>query len=428
MQKRFVFSCLILVAAFLCSACGGGGSSSSSTTGNLKLVNATQVSGLILTAGSTALTSGIASGAASSYASISTGSHSIFVSASDSSLATSATTSITISSDTNYTVVAYARGGQIKLLTITDSKSTPSTGFASVTTYNAGSDAGAVDVYVVTPGASITDLTPTFSDVVAAGTSLTNSVAAGTYDIVVTGYSKPSDVRLTIPSVTLTSTEIVNLALTSTTGGTLVDGALVQQGGAVQLQPATTARVRVVAAFPATTTNSVVATTVGGSSIGSVTAPSVGSYHLVAAGSTAYTLSVNGTAIASVPSATFASGGDYTIMVYGDDPASPSVSVFTDNNLIPSTGAKIRLVNGAVSNASLSLTDNYVNLFSELEYGKTSDYSGITAGSSYIQITSPVSTFTSYNTTVSILSSGVYTYFVLGGSNNNAIEVLSKDR
>jgi uncharacterized protein YigA (DUF484 family) len=103
------------------------------------------------------------------------------------------------------------------------------------------------------------------------------------------------------------------------------------------------------------------------------------------------------------------------------------VSIFSDNNQLPTSGAKIRLVNGAVSTGGISLSDNFVPLFSELSYGNASAYLGVTAGSSLLQLTSPVSTFTSYSTTVNILSNGVYTLFVLGSA-DAAIEILSKDK
>lgn len=430
MSKRSLYSWLLIgIATLMCSACGGGSdSSSTSTTSYIRLVNATQVNDLQMTAGSTTTSSGIDVGGASSYASLTAATYSVIVSAADGSLSTSSTSSLALTADVSYTVVAYARGGQIKLLTLTDSKTAPSTGFASMTVTNAGSDAGAVDIYVVSPGAAITDLSPTFSDVTAGASSLTNSITAGTYDIVVTAYNKPSDVRLTMSSVTLTSTQIVDLVLTTTAGGTLVDGALITQKGAVTLQPANKARVRVAAAFPAgVSSNVIVATTIGGSALSSVTAPSIGAYSLVPANATAYTVTVNGVAVGTLPTATFASGGDYTIMVYGASSTTPAVSVFTDNNQLPTSGAKIRLVNGAVASAGLSLSDNYVPLFSEVTYGNASEYSGITSGSSLLQLTSPVSTFTSYSTTVSILSSGVYSLFVLG-TTDNAIEVLSKDK
>lgn len=430
-HSRALYSWLFIVfVALLCSACGSDDQdSSTSTTTYLRLVNATKVNDLQLTVDSSTTSSDVDVGAAGSYASLTSGTYSVIVSDANGVLSTSSTSSLAFTADVYYTVVAYTRGGQIKLLSISDNKTTPATGFASVTVANAGSDAGALDVYLLAPGGSITtDLSPTFSNVTAAGTSLTNSVTAGTYDIVVTGYNKPSDVRLTMSSVTLSSTQILTLALTPTSGGALVDGALIEQKGSASLRPANKARVRVVAAFPAIgSSNSTIATTVGGTTLSAVTAPSIGTYTLVPADSTSYAISVDGTPATSLPATTFTSGGDYTLLVHGTDAASPSISVLIDNNQLPSSGAKIRLINGAVATGGISLNANYVPLFSELAYGSASDYSGTTAGSTLLQLTSPVLAFTSYSATVTIQSGGVYSLFVLG-STSNAIEILSKDK
>jgi hypothetical protein len=383
---------------------------------------------LTLSASTTAVNSNVAAGTASGYASLTAGTYSVIVSAANNALSTSATSSIGLTADVYNTVVAYARGGQIKLLSITDNKSAPATGFASVTIANADSDAGALDVYVVAPGTSITNLTPTFTNVTPTGVSLANSITAGTYDIVITAYNKPADIRLTMSSVTLTSLEIATLALTSTSGGSLVNGALVQQQGSVQPQAANKARVRVVGALPPTaSTNASIATTVGSVALTSITSPSVGTYGLVAANSTIDSVSVSGVAVDNLPTTLFASGGDYTVLIYGTA-AAPQAAILTDNNQLPTSGAKIRLVNGAVSTGGISLTDNYVPLFSELAYGGASDYSGVTAGSSTLQVTSAVSGFTTYNSgLISILSNSVYSLFVLG-STSNAQAILIKDK
>lgn len=412
MRRRPFYAWLsVTLAALICSACGGGGdSSSASTTGYLRLVNATQVDNLSLSASTTVTSSGVGSGTASSYASLSAGTYSVIVSAASGALSTSATSSVAITADVYSTVVAYARGGQIKLLAITDNKSTPTTGFASMTVANADSDAGALDIYIVAPNTSISGLSPTFANVSAGGSSLTNSIAAGTYDIVVTAYNKPSDIRLTMPSVALTSTEIVTLALTSTTGGSLLNGALVVQKGSVQLQAADKARVRVVGAFGSNNAN--LATTVGGTALASLTAPTVGLYTLVPANSSTYTVRVNNTPVASLPSNTFASGNDYTILVYGADSANPVVTILTDNNQAPTSGAKIRLINAAITGVSISLSDNYVPLFSEIPYGTSSEYSGVSTGTSLLQLTSASITFPSFTPSPSPTSGGVYSWFV----------------
>lgn len=441
MLKRILFSGLMVAIAMLCVACGGKGGNSAAANGGVRLVNATQTNGLALTQGSTTLVSGINAGAASNYEGLAPAAYSMFVSAADGSLATSATMALSVASSVNYTVVAYARAGQIKLLGIADSVATPSTGFASVTTYNAGTDAGPLDIYVAAPGTNdVSNLTPTVSNVISGGSSLTQSISAGTYDIIVTGYGRPNDVRLYARSITLTSQEIVALVLTGTDGGTLVNAALVQQAGTAQLVQNTNARVRLVTALPTASPNPVVAATIGSTdSFAAVSGIEVGSYSLITGGATSYQVTVNGTALTNVPAATFAAGGDYTLLVYGSDAAHAQAAVLTDNNFLPTTGAKIRLVNGATSEAgaSIALYDDFNELFSGIGYGQASDYAGVTAGLSAVEIDPTVAPFTvSYSFTssgnstsgsVTFTSGGIYTVFVLGSS-SNAVVKLNKDR
>lgn len=432
MTKRSLFTLLSMffLAASLC-ACSSGGDNSSSTQPTLRLVNLTGANDLNLTADSTGYGGNAASGAANSYSSLSAATYSLFVSSASGALSTSATSSVALSADTNYSAVAYERGGQIKVLVLTETDTTPSTGFALLTVNNADADAGNLDIYVVAPGVDVADLSPTFS-VAVSSSSLSNSVAAGTYDIVVTANSKPTDVRLRLPSIQLAGSEVINLVLTPTSGGSLVDGALIRQQGSVTFIRNPSARVRVVAALPAGTgQNPVIAAAVGGTILGQVTAPSVGSaYGLVPAGATTYEVKIDGTPLTSLPAHTFASGGDYTILTYGTNAAAADVNVLTDSNRLPAnSGARIRLVNGGVPSAGLSLSANNISLVSEVVFGDSSAYASITTGSNQLVVTSPAISFTTYTSTQSIVASSVYTLFVLNYTDSATTKyVLTKDR
>ena len=127
-------------------------------------------------------------------------------------------------------------------------------------------------------------------------------------------------------------------------------------------------------------------------------------------------MTVDGVAVAGLPPATFSNGGDYTILAYGD-PASPQATVFTDNNLLSSSDAAyLRTVNAAVSGGGITLSDNYVPINVDVQYGTASTYSPATASySSLIEITSPVASFPKFTAEdFNIASNGVYTIFVLG--------------
>lgn len=424
---------ILLIAAFLsaCSSGGGGGDSSSSSTASVRLVNLTSASDVTLTVDDTSVGGAVAAGAASGYSSVDADTVGVFSSSTSAALSTSATSSTTFAGDTDYSVVAYERGGQIKLLLLTETDTTPSSGFALVTVNNADADAGNLDVYVVSPGADVTDRSPTFS-VSVSSTSISNSVSAGTYDLVVTATGKAADVRLRLPSVQLTSGDVINLILTPTSGGALLDGALVRQQGAISFLRNTNARVRVAAALPAGTgANPVVVAMVGGTALGQVTAPSVGSsYGLVPAGATSYAVQIDGAPLTSLPAHTFASGGDYTILAYGSSPAAADVEVLTDSNRLPAnSGVRIRLVNAGVPTAGLSLSANSISLVSEVVFGDSSAYSSISAGSNQLVVTSPAISFTTFTSTQSLSASSVYTLFVLNLSDSTTVKyVLTKDR
>ena len=419
---------LALVAiSMLLVACGGGGGSgdssgSSSDYPRLRLANATASSSLVLNAAGitdddvTFTTGTVAPGSASSYQQKESQSYTVGVSSTDGSLIGS-TQTLSLSSDTDYTLLAFARAGSVNTYTLLDEFSTPATGFASLAVANAAGDAGTLDAYVVSPGSTLNGISPAYSTLYSKSTSGAKAQTAGTYDLVVTAGGKPADIRIRIPSLTLSSSEVVTVALTSTQGGGLVDGAAIRQGGSVTLYPSTMARVRAVGAYPAgASSNSIVRVTIGSTAVPTVTAPSVGSYYLVPGNTSSYAVTVDGTPVAGLPDATFSNGGDYTILAYGD-PADPQVAVFTDSNLPSSSGAtNLRTVNAAVSGGGITLSDDYVPINVDVQYGTASTYSPATASSSsFIEISSPVAAFPTYTAEdFNIVTSGVYTIFVLG--------------
>lgn len=434
MNRRSIFSWLFLFAFGLwLTGCGTDLDSSSDSdddtdTASVRLVNLTSASDLVLTGGSSQLITGVASGSASAYVGASTDTTSYFVSSASTALSSSGSESLSLTADTRYTIVAYERAGLIKYQLRTDDDDVPTSGYTSLRIVNAGSDAGALDVYVVEPGTDITSLSPNFANVQAGYSSSLSVFASGTKDIIVTAADKLSDVRLKLSAITLTSGKVVSVFLTPTSGGTLVDGSLVEQGGAVERHSNGYARVRVVAGLPAgNASNVVVSTRIDSSNLGSVASPMLSAYKLVPAGTTSYSVSVDNVTLENLPTAKFASGGDYSLLVYGTTSGDAAVSVFTDNNLLPSSGAKLRLINGAVPLGGLALSVNYATQSSDIGYGDASEYSGITSGTTRLDLTSPSSMFPGYSNTVTIAATSVYSLFVLGTSNNPVV-VLNKER
>jgi hypothetical protein len=439
MLKQMRFFSVVLSLLVLMAGCGGSNSSSTTSQGRLRLINITTASDLELSADDSQLVSGIGSGAVSAYQSLNAESWSLIASSASATLAASASTSLTVSGDTDYSLVAYQRNGAIKTLLLTDDNTAPSSGYSLLTLAHMATDAGAVDVYLVPHGADVTDYSATFSSVAASSSDSAQTVNAGTYDIVVTAAGKPEDVRLTMQSITLSSKELATLILTGTSGGALVNGALVEEGGdVVAMQQADKARVRLVGGF-GNDGSTVAVSLADGSLLGALASPSIGLYTLVSADTSidgiTMTSGSTSTDVASLPTVTFASGGDYTLLVYGTA-ASPQVSVLTDNNQAPTSSslAKIRLVNAAVATSSggLTLTDNFQQVATSTAFGGASSYSSVATGQSQLVISSPLATFNAYtifgaNDTLPYLySQGVYTVFALQA--DPQVMVLSKDR
>ncbi|HYM33749.1 MAG TPA: DUF4397 domain-containing protein, partial [Steroidobacteraceae bacterium] len=436
MQSRISIAVLSSAFWILGAGCGHHNNSAAATPANamIRLANGTAASSLTMNGvGVTDTTvtfssSATASGTVSDYLSVKPQSYTTGI-GDVSSVLTASTQSLGLSTGTNYTLLAYARGGAINSFTLVDNQIAPATGFADVVVANAAGDAGSLDVFLVSANASLNGVAPVFTNIAARSTSSGKVISAGTYDIVVTATGRPADVRLSIHGVTLASGDIVTVALTSTLGGGLVDGALVKQGSTMQFNPSTSARVRIVGAFPPNgASNSTVTVTIGNTALGALTAPSVGSYALVNGGTSSYSVSVDGNPVAALPTATFANGGDYTILIAGT-PAAPVVTVLADNNQPSNSGAaNIRLVNAAVA-GTITLNDNFVPIDVDVPYGQTSAYNPATPlSTSVLQVTSPVAAFTTYTANnVNIASGGVYTIFVLGNA-NSAVVSLTKDR
>ena len=452
-------SCLMLLTmglAVLLTACGHH-NNSAPTTANIRIVNATHVANLTLTStntasGSTAVTvaSKIAAGQSSAYTAVDSGTSAFVGSVGDGSLTSSNSTTLGLTASNYYTIVAYARNGIINLTALLDSQTAPATGFALLSISNPAPDAGPLDVYVVSQGAAIDDtVTPKYPNVFSGGSSLAQSIAAGKYDIVITAYNKPADVRLKIPGITLKDQEIATLMLTSTAGGALVDGTLVQQdtttsqGGAVTAENNPSARIRLVGAFAGLYRLDYSAT---GSITDSVISNGIGAngYKVVAAGTVINSVSLTPSgsgAVAATQSAAsllplntpLVAGNEYSLLVYGDT-TTPSAQLIVDNNQAP-TAARIRMINvvswpGNTAFNVISLYNSSVPLYAQpVGYEQASPYAGLTTGVSHLnaQVEALSNPLVPIQDGKNIALGGVYT-LIMGGSNTAFSSALLLDR
>ena len=411
----------------LLHACGGG-SNSDGGAGAVRLVNATlDYPSLDLYSTDTSLSTGIVSDAAGSYVSLGASTYTFALKRNGTST-TSNSSSRTVAGGVSYTLVAYSTGESLRSAFLEESEAAPTSGSAKLRIFNASIEAGALDVYVTAPDALLTDSSPASQ---ALGTERVSSFVqwtAGTYRIRVTGSGDKTDLRLDIPSITLSDQQIATLVLTSTPGGVLVHGVTILQKGAVGGQRNTSARVRLVASAASTGT---VAATVNGTVLSAgLRSPAVGNYALVDAGSAAMTVSINGTAVAA-PSTTLTAGADTTLLVTGTAGA-PAVTLLSDDNrpAFSAANTKLRLVHGVSGLLSpITLTADYAAVASDVALNSASTPVSTAASTTFrLEASSPASATALYLATDVTLQAGrVYTLFMLGDS-GTPLGVLRRDR
>lgn len=407
---------LSLACVGLLSACGGGGGSSNS---NIRLLNATSnYSTLALTVNDISVNSGVAYAALGAYTNVST-------SATVSQVQTSgvgttvASLTPTLAKDSNYTLIAYGWAGAVHTSLLQEAQAAPATAKASLLVLNLAPDAGALDVYLTAAGDSADNAAAVATNVAGGYSSSYNTVNSGTYRVQVTGYNNKTDLRLDIPAITLASAGVATLVITATDGGVLVNGILVAQQGAATNYASNVSRARVVASVA---DNSLVAATLNGTSLlGSSVAPTIGNYQNFAAGSSTLAVMVNAVPL-TVTTPTLKAGADYTLLVWGSSSA-PQVTVLADDNRLPATTgtAKMRMVNGvAGTQTGLTLSLDYSALATNVLPGTASVMAGVPSStSSLLSVTSPSSSTPIYSiAALPVVANGVYTTFILGGSNN----------
>ncbi|MET0384126.1 MAG: DUF4397 domain-containing protein [Burkholderiaceae bacterium] len=388
--------------------------------GHVRLVNATTEFGTMdLYESTTELSGGTASNAVGAYQDVDKG-QAVFNVKNGGSSSTSATTTQTVSKDAHYTIVAFVNANALQTAWLTDDEPTPDPGVAKLRVFNAApGEAAGVDVYVTTNacGALTIADTAVASDVTGLQGSYSDLTAAAggvTANICVTATGDKGDLRLAIPSLTLTNRQVATLILTKTAGGILMNGLLLNQQGTLTGYPNSSARVRLVADAAGA---GLVAATFNGTDLGSSASPNVGSYTTVGAGPVTLGLTINGTAVGAAALST-AAGGDYTLLVAGSV-ASPTIALLADDNIASTSTSlpvSMRLVNGlnGVGGAA-TLTANGSVIGGGTAFGAASAYTNVAASAGVAELTAKSGGATLWDVTAQTLTSGnVYTVFLLG--------------
>jgi len=197
-------SCVLLLA----TGCG-------SSTAHLRMLNAIPIqSNLDMLVDGKNVASAIAYGAASGYVSVSSGSRHVQIESSGVS-SPLVDESVSTSSGT-FSTVMESSGGP---LVLTDSRATPSSGNINLRVINASNSIGTADVYIVTSGTGIGGTSPTFSNVAVPSATGYTTVAAGSYQVILT-FPGTTSVELSTSALSFSSGQVRTIVvLDGQTGG-----------------------------------------------------------------------------------------------------------------------------------------------------------------------------------------------------------------
>ncbi len=181
MQRRTrVLFCAVLGLIALASFTIGCGSSSNA---KIRLVNATpDENSLDLLVDTKSVASGVGYGAASAYASVSSGTRHLQVEQSGTTNVLIDTSS-SVGSVSNLTLISLNFSFNISSVLLTDDNSAPTSGNFKLRIFNASPGMGAQDVYVVTFGTDINSVDPTFSSLGFGSAAAYSTLTAGDYEV-----------------------------------------------------------------------------------------------------------------------------------------------------------------------------------------------------------------------------------------------------
>lgn len=332
-----------------------------------------------------------------------------------------------VAEDTDYTLLAWGREGELEVLLLDDSIDSPDDDKTLIRIVNAAPDAGDVDVYLTEAGDSLTDAVALQAALAVGAVSDYTTVDSANWRLRVTAAGDKADLRLDVPALALVSGGITTLVITPGRGGVLVNALqLAERESPIVRADATQARVRVAAAVSGSAS---VSATLAGSTLLDSSAPVVGNYELVGAGTPALAVAVNGSTLpATAP--TLQAGADYTLVVHGP-PSAPMLSWVEDDNRLPASGqARVRLLHGVAGlDGTLSLAVDFTPLADGVAPGTASAYAAVDPTvTAQLSVSSPglgAPLFSAIEQT--FLADSNYTLFVVG-SLDAPTGILRRDR
>src|SRR5690349_14300576 len=419
-------------AAFALSACGGGGEDKGEDP-KIRLLN--------LSAGYSSLdlmtnldsddddedetqATGVALESVSGYTTLDPDDYTVKVRRTGSGSVLRSFTGEELTEDVINAYVAYGEVGNFGALRIDDTLDDADAGDSKLNVANVSS-AGLLDVYLTDATTDLDDTTPVLSNV---GGTLSMVVAdSGSFRLRVTASGDTSDVRLDVPNFTLADKGVASMILTSTKGGMLANAVVLPQGGQPTKYTNTKARLRGAVGLADGANASIQVN--GQAVLTAATAGVIGSrYVLLDAGSMPVTLMVNGTAV-PVANVNLTAGADYTLLVWSNANGTQT-SLINDDNRLPSSGTKLRLLNGMSTLASpITLSVDFSPVIEGTLTGQVSDEIEITSGTDRQFDVSNTSTAQPVLTrgSITLQTASVYTFFMTDNG-TIPIGVLRRDR
>ena len=421
----------------LLSACGND----DAQKGEVRIINATsEYTSLDLytenSDGSDSLVvSGTAAGAASAYTGVDRGTYTFQVKSS-SGAGTAASVAGTVTKTDHFSVVTSLTGGTATATFLTDEETSPASGNAKLRIFNAASgEAPSVDVYLSTNACDALTVTDTpFASAVTglqtAYSQLTAGSTGSTWNVCVFANGDTTTLLLDIPALTLKNQEIATLILTHTAGGVLLNGAVLDQQGAMTPYTSTLARVRVAADATAGTTGGLVTVTINGSAVTTQAAsPSVGSYVTIPSGALTTSVTVDGVTTNGVALGSATAGSDYTLLVTGSQ-SNPAATLITDDNT-PSTSTtqkvKARVINGVNGGSGTVSATVDAKTLGNAAFGAASPYVTLVATTGTSTLLPSITTTPVNLVNQSFTAGEVYTVFIWGNAGAPVL-TLSSDR
>ncbi|HMN46098.1 MAG TPA: DUF4397 domain-containing protein [Povalibacter sp.] len=332
--------------------------------------------------------------------------------------------------DSHTVLVAYGSNGHFGSVVFNEDASDAGSGESKIILVNTG-EAGSLSVYLTGESVALEDATPQFSGVAHGSAASAVIVESGTYRLRVTGAGDTADVRLDLAEVAFKEKEVTALLLSATQGGVLVNAVLLPQQGSPTLLNNSKARIR--GAVGIANGTSVTAKVGSVSLLSNAGIGVIGSrYSQVEAGTATVSVAVDGTAL-SVPAATLAAGGDYTLLVWSNTTNGAQTTLISDDNRLPVTSgkAKVRIINGVSGlEAPITLSVDYSPLIEGIALGTASSFVEVDGGLNYqfdiANGDTGVNLFT--RTGTSMQTGSVYTMFMHGGGTSAVGATLRKDR